>query len=281
MDENLKRQLESLDKRIEEAESNVNAAKNILKKIYEDYLRVDYTQVDGELGKFNGFEMVTEDGKKFEVNENYAAKSKLVYGDILKLINEDGRNIFKQIDKVEKERVEGIMTKKEGEWYLLTDRGSYKVSDAAAEFHKAELNSQAVAYLPADNLDAPFATLDTVEAPSVIESKKEQKKTKDQVDKKTDQKEENIKDRNKKEMDLKKKTKTSPTKKTAEKPKLESKSSTKKSKPGPKTTSKSSKRTTSKKPTRKASPKTRSKSSSSETEQSSGGKKVLDDDDLV
>jgi hypothetical protein len=267
MDENLKKQLESLAKRVEEAESNVNAAKNIINKIHEDYLRVDYTQIEGETGKFNGTEMVTDEGKKFKVNENYAAKSKLVYGDVLKLIEEDGKNIYKQIEKIEKERVEGILTKKEGEWYLLTDRGSHKVSDAAAEYHKAEINSQAVAYLPADDLEAPFATLDTVESPHVVEKESKKKVTRTTKDKKDNKKEENIKDMNKKEMDLKKKTKKSPAeKKTAPKSKAKPKT------PSKKTTSKPKTGTDKKESTKRETPKKSTTSAS---------KKVLADDDLV
>lgn len=284
MDENLKKQFESLNKRIEDAESNVNAAKNILGKIYEDYLRVDYTQIDGEVGKFNGFEMVTDSGKKHKINENYAAKSKLVYGDVLKLIEEDGKSIFKQIEKVNKERVEGILTKKEGEWYLLTDRGSYKVSDAAAEYHKAELNSQAVAFLPADDLDAPFATLDTVESPHVVKKEDGKKGTKAKV--KKEEKEENIKDMDKKEMDLKDKKEEKPAKQ-ALKPKSEPKTSSgtaskpKKSSPAKKPAKRSPKSSGSSKPGPKTRS-TRSKPTVSKTEEPlSGAKVALDDDDLV
>ena len=125
-----------------------------------EFLKPDYSQVEGESGKFNGFEIVTESGEKISVPQNYAAKSRLVFGDVLKKIEEDGKTIFKQIHKVDRVQVEGILTKKEGEWYLLTDRGSYKVLDTAAEFLKAELNSEALAFIPANDLETPFATLD-------------------------------------------------------------------------------------------------------------------------
>lgn len=274
MDENLKKQLEDLQNRIEEAESNVNASKNILNRIYEDYLRVDYTQIEGETGKFNGVAMVTSEGKEFKVNENYAAKSKLVYGDELKLIEQDGKNIFKQIEKVEKERVEGILTKKEGEWYLLTDRGSHRVSDAAAEYHKAELNSQAVAFLPKDNPKAPFATIDTVEGPSVIKEDKSEEKSVPSED--SNKKQEDIKKMDKKEMDLKKKTKT--------KNKPAKSGST--PRPAPKPTPKQTPRPAPKPKTKSSSKSSRSKDAPSDTstddsKASSKKKKILGDDDLV
>ncbi len=171
MEEEAKKQIEDLVKRIDEIESSLNAAKRILNRLNDDYLKVDYTQIEGIVGKYDGIYMQGEDGKKYDVSQNYAAKSKLVFGDVLKLIEEDGKKLYKQIERVKRERVEGILTKKEGEWYILTDRGSYRISDAAAEFQKAEINSQASAFLPADNLNAPFATLDNVEGASVIKGK--------------------------------------------------------------------------------------------------------------
>ena len=209
MDDNVKKQIENLAKRIDEAESSLNAAKRILNRLNEDYLKIDYTQIEGIVGKYNGMCMEGEDGKEYDVSPNYAAKSKLVFGDVLKLIEEDGKKLFKQIERVKRERVEGILTKKEGEWYLLTDRGSYRVSDAAAEFQKAELNSQAPAFLPAENLGAPFATLDNVEGASVIKgSKKIEAKTESKIEKKPqekkEEKESNLKEMKGKEIDLRK-----------------------------------------------------------------------------
>jgi len=172
---------------------------------------VDYTQVEGTVGKYDGKDLITEAGEKYEVPANYAAKSKLVYGDILKLIEEDGKKLFKQIERVRKERVEGILTKKDGAWFLLTDRGSYKVSESAAQFQSAQLNSQATAYLPAENMDAPFATLDMVEGASVIEAKpafKKEPEKKEKIDrpvkKHVKKKEEDLKGFESKEIDLKK-----------------------------------------------------------------------------
>jgi len=214
MDENAKNQIQELVGRIEQIESTLNSAKKILRKLESDYLKVDYTQVEGVVGKYDGKDLITEAGEKHEVPANYAAKSKLVYGDVLKLIEEDGKKLFKQIERVRKERVEGILTKKDGAWFLLTDRGSYKVSDSAAQFQNAQLNSQASAYLPEENMDAPFATLDVVEGASVIGSKpaiekapeKEDKKAKP-VKKPDKKKEEDLKGFESKEIDLKEKPK--------------------------------------------------------------------------
>ena len=131
----------------------------------------DYSDVDGVVGTFDGVSMITTDGRKYEVPANYAAKSKLVFGDTLKLIEEDGKQIYKHINKAARHKSEGILTKKDGLWYVLTDRGSYKVSDVAADFQKAEVNAQVKLLLPADNLDAPFATIDEIEKPKETKEK--------------------------------------------------------------------------------------------------------------
>jgi hypothetical protein len=155
--------IDELRRKIFQAESNIISAKKTLEKLEREASRPDYTQIDGIVGVFDGFKMTAEDGTEYEVPSNYAAKTKLVFGDTLKLIEENGKKLFKQIERVERTKVEGILTKKEGEWYILTDRGSYKVSDTAAEFQGAALNSQATAYIPTNKPDAPFAAIDHVE----------------------------------------------------------------------------------------------------------------------
>jgi len=57
-------------------------------------------------GVFNGEGMVGSDGKVYSVPPNYASKSRLVEGDILKLtIKNDGTFIYKQIGPIERRRV--------------------------------------------------------------------------------------------------------------------------------------------------------------------------------
>jgi len=59
-------------------------------------------------GVFDGFSMIGSDGKAYAVPPNYASKSRLVEGDVLKLtIMSSGRFIFKQIGPVDRERLVG------------------------------------------------------------------------------------------------------------------------------------------------------------------------------
>ena len=65
-------------------------------------------------GVFDGQNMVGPDGKLYSVPANYASKSKLVEGDLLKLtISPDGSFIYKQIGPVERERIVGVLARDE------------------------------------------------------------------------------------------------------------------------------------------------------------------------
>ena len=63
-------------------------------------------------GVFDGQIMIGADGKKYSVPANYASKSKLVEGDILKLtIDRQGNFIYKQIGPIERRRLIGSLVK--------------------------------------------------------------------------------------------------------------------------------------------------------------------------
>ncbi len=297
MDENAKNQIQELTGRLEQIESTLNSARKILKRLETEYLKIDYTQIEGIVGKYDGKQLITEAGETYEVPSNYAAKSKLVYGDILKLIEEDGKKLFKQIERVRKERVEGILTKKDGEWFLLTDRGSYKVSEAAAKFQNAQLNSQATAYLPADNMDAPFAALDVVEGASVIGTKptvesapeKREKRVEEKIERKVERqakptkapvkkKEEDLKGFESKEINLKKEPKKKIV--TERKPASERSASERSASERPARTSKPRPVRTSK-PAARSRPRAPAKKPDESREEAPKSRAAIEDDDLV
>ena len=116
----------------------------------------------GVVGIFDGENMVSETGEKFPIPPNYVSKSMLVIGDTLKMIEEGGSQRFKQIEHVKRHRTEGILTKKDGKFRIVTPEGSYKLLPVSVEFFKASVGDAAVAYLPAGNLTAPYAALESV-----------------------------------------------------------------------------------------------------------------------
>lgn len=151
--------IRKLRKILDDLERDVKEAKKALFDI-EQIVKKDYKEVPGIEGTFDGFYLIASDGSKYEVAANYAAKSRLAYGDTLKLIEEDGKQIFKQIAKVPRKKVEAVVNKKEGKWYALAETGSYRLSDAAATFHNLNVQDKITIVIPEDNINAPFAALE-------------------------------------------------------------------------------------------------------------------------
>src|SRR3989338_71121 len=104
---------------IESAEKNIQSARQLLREIMgggkaegaADIMRKAQVLSVSDGGKviegvFDGQNMVGPDGKQYPVPANYASKSKLVVGDVLKLtIAEDGSFIYKQIGPIERRKV--------------------------------------------------------------------------------------------------------------------------------------------------------------------------------
>jgi hypothetical protein len=181
-----------------------------VKKMLLDAQKPSFEDVPGVEGTFDGVYMTTESGEKFEVPANYAAKSRLLYGDNLKMVEDDGKKLFKQVSKRPRKKVEGVLSKKEGEWYILADSGSYKISNVAAEFNKAEINDKAIALVPEDNPKVPFAALDRM-----LKAEKEEKPVEEVKPEKKVVKAE------KEEKPVEVAKKTAPAAKKAAKPKIE------------------------------------------------------------
>ncbi len=176
---------ENIKNLLQSAMNQVEKVKNAVESLEQEERKAHYQSIPGTEGVFDGQYLIAQDGRKTEVPANYAAKSKLVYGDILKVFTDSGKQIFKQIDRVDRRKIEGVLAKKEGKWYLLSDSGSYRISDASAEFNKAELNDRACALIPEQNSKVPFASLDVV----FKEKSEEQVKSFNKDTKKTEVKE--------------------------------------------------------------------------------------------
>ncbi|OGB65757.1 hypothetical protein A2250_02050 [candidate division CPR3 bacterium RIFOXYA2_FULL_35_13] len=106
---------------------------------------------DRELvGFFNGLEMLTESGKKFIVPRNYISKSFIVEGDTLKLVKDEGEEKFKQIRRVKRKRIVGTLSKKDGDFVVVTELGSFKVIPEAIAFYKAKEEDHLTVLVPAE-----------------------------------------------------------------------------------------------------------------------------------
>jgi len=114
-------------------------------------------------GAFDGKNMQGSDGEEYPIPPNYASKSKLVEGDILKLtIGTDGSFIYKQIRPVERRRVVGrLVVDENGTFGVKTEEKTYSILLASVTFYKAEEGDEITILLPA-NADAQWGAVEHV-----------------------------------------------------------------------------------------------------------------------
>lgn len=164
------KQVKRLRTLIQEAETNLAAAKELLISIVGDDGQVvtpknPSDEVAGKVieGVFDGQMMMGPDGKNYPIPANYASKSKLVEGDILKLtIAEDGSFIYKQIGPVSRKQVIGTLVQHDGVYYVEANGREYRILLASVTFFRIEVGDQVAIIIPDDNPDATWAA---VEAP--------------------------------------------------------------------------------------------------------------------
>ena len=102
-------------------------------------------------GIFDGKGMVGPDGKEYPIPPNYASKSKLVEGDMLKLtITPSGAFVFKQIGPIERSRVVATLgfDATTGEFYATTDGKRWSVIKASVTYFKGEPADEVVLLVP-------------------------------------------------------------------------------------------------------------------------------------
>jgi len=115
------------------------------------------TSDDGSViieGVFDGQHMVGPDGKLYSVPANYASKSKLVEGDMLKLtIVSDGSFVYKQINPTPRQRLVGVLAKDptSGNWQALAGGHAYSLITASVTYFKGQPGDAVVVLVPKDS----------------------------------------------------------------------------------------------------------------------------------
>lgn len=102
-------------------------------------------------GVFDGEKMIGADGEQYDVPANYASKSKLVEGDILKLtINNLGAFIYKQIKPIERERKSGVLYQEPQslQYYAVADNKKWRLLTASVTYYKGETGDQIIFLIP-------------------------------------------------------------------------------------------------------------------------------------
>ena len=151
------------------AEKSLQTAKSLLAQIESKYTPQKKTYGVAEGGKvvegtFDGQIMIGIDGRQYPVPANYASKSKLVEGDMLKLvITDDGNFIYKQIGPFRRKRMLGVLKEnaEEGGYSVEAEGKIFKVLLAAVTYHHASPNDE-IAVVVADNDEAQWAAIENV-----------------------------------------------------------------------------------------------------------------------
>lgn len=115
-------------------------------------------------GVFSGDAMIGSDGERYSVPPNYASKSKLVEGDILKLtVTSDGRFIFKQIGPIARKRLVGelIMDPEHDEYWVVFENDKWRVLKASITYFKGESGDKIAILVPQDG-PAKWAAVENV-----------------------------------------------------------------------------------------------------------------------
>ena len=156
-DNNLKKVIEA----IETAEAALNLAKNYLSEngITFENVSKTYSEKAATLGSagegrviegvFDGQNMIDKKGAVHPVPANYASKSKLVPGDVLKLtVTEEGKFLYKQIGPVERRNVIGPLVQNNGQFQVLTEGKAYNVLLASVTYFRASVGDEVTLVIP-------------------------------------------------------------------------------------------------------------------------------------
>ncbi len=169
MSELPEKQVKRLHSLIQEAETNLAAAKELLISIIgeDGTVLTPRTSNPEDLGGkvvegiFDGQKMAGPDGKEYPVPANYASKSKLVEGDIMKLtIADDGSFIYKQIGPTERKQIIGTLVQHDGAYYVEANGREYRILLASVTYFRIAVGDQVTIIVPNDNPEAEWAAVE-------------------------------------------------------------------------------------------------------------------------
>jgi hypothetical protein len=156
--------LKQIQKLLDAAEGNLHSARNLMREVVgnpnapvinpEEKAKNLNVIEEGKIieGVYDGENMIGPDGKDYPVPANYASKSKLVEGDVLKLtIADDGSFIYKQIKPIDRRKTVGTLTYTNGNYAVNADGKTYKVLQASVTYYKGEPGDQVSLILPKDH----------------------------------------------------------------------------------------------------------------------------------
>jgi len=170
-EKNNSEKIQALREMIYNAERTLQGAKAMLlqlegkKKVGRKKKTDEGDEEDGRIiqGTFDGQIMLGTDGKQYPVPANYASKSKLVEGDLLKLtITPEGSFIYKQIGPAERRRIIGIVNQDvDGNYFVVGEGKAYKVLLASVTYFKVEPGDEVTLVVPRD-IDSDWGAIENI-----------------------------------------------------------------------------------------------------------------------
>ncbi|MFA4996228.1 MAG: hypothetical protein WC536_03775 [Patescibacteria group bacterium] len=147
------KELQAIKHLLDSAENNIRQVKSILfaseitKKAQDLEESGDGTVIEGV---FDGENMIGPDKTKYPTPPNYASKSKLIPGDVLKLtILPDGSFLFKQIGPIKRKKIIGELEEiSEGKFIVNAEGRKYRVLLASVTYFKANNGDKLTIIVP-------------------------------------------------------------------------------------------------------------------------------------
>lgn len=157
---------ETIKQLLDSAENQIRQAKSILFATEINKKAKELENNDsGDVieGVFNGEVMVGPDDKVYHVPANYASKSKLIPGDVLKLtIISDGSFIFKQIGPIKRKKVIGVLEDLDkGRFAVDVEGKKYRVLYASVSYFKAKDGDKLTVVVP-EKGESEWAAIENV-----------------------------------------------------------------------------------------------------------------------
>lgn len=152
--------LELLKQLIEAAETSLSSAKQLMNEMGVVTTHSEKSALNSAArnlkatdniieGIFDGQNMLGPDKRAYPVPANYASKSKLIAGDVLKLtIQPDGTFLYKQIGPAERKTHIGILGYDVGQYKVIADKKAFKVLLASVTYFHAEVGDKVTIVVP-------------------------------------------------------------------------------------------------------------------------------------
>lgn len=160
------KELSTIKAQLDLAESSIRQAKSLL---FSRELSQKAEELGGDVaenvveGIFDGEGMIGPDKKHYDVPANYASKSKLVFGDILKLtMLVDGSFLYKQILPVKRIKKIGELEElPDGKYAVNCDEIRYRVLPASISYFKATAGDKITILVP-ENEPSEWAAVENL-----------------------------------------------------------------------------------------------------------------------